>query len=93
MKDDDGRFTLPSDLKPLYLTGNVLDVLKKMPDEVVQTVSRAAQKTLLEQSFLGQGLLCGHGWFGFGDDHKMCLLPGEKGKTTRAVKAGRIKDH
>jgi len=44
-------------------------------DEAVPPVSVFEEEAVLGESFLGQGLLCGHRGFGYGHDTQVCPLP------------------
>jgi hypothetical protein len=59
-------------------------------DEVVSPVSVFEEKTVLGESFLGQGLLCGHSGIGCGHDTKVCPLPGKIGAAVRAIATVRL---
>jgi hypothetical protein len=54
-------------------------------DEIVSPVSIFEKETILGQSFLGQGLLCGHRRVGCGYDAQVCPLPGAKGASVGAA--------
>ena len=54
-------------------------------DEDVQAVSATQEEAVLGQSFLGQGLLCGHSGFGCGHDTQVCPLSGGKGEAAGAA--------
>jgi len=55
------------------------------------SVSAFEEKALPGQSFLGQGILRGHGWLGCGHDTKVCPLPGEEGKAVGAAAINRLR--
>ena len=59
-------------------------------DEAVPPVSVFEEEAVLGQSFLGQGLLRGHGGVGCGHDTQVCPLPGEEGAAVGAVAAVRL---
>lgn len=54
-------------------------------DEDVPSVSATEEETLLGQSFLGQGVLRGHGRLGCGHDTEVCPLPGGDGEAVGAA--------
>lgn len=49
----------------------------------VYAISAVTETTLLGQSLLGQGLLCGYGRAGCGDDTSVCQVSGEGGTQAR----------
>src|SRR5512147_3142753 len=53
-------------------------------DEAVPPVSVFEEEAVLGESFLGQGLLCGHGGIGCGHDTQVCPLSGEEGAAVGA---------
>jgi len=59
-------------------------------DGVVPPVSVLEEKAVLGQSFLGQGLLCGHSGIGCGHDTQVCPLPGEEGAAVGAAATVRL---
>jgi hypothetical protein len=60
-------------------------------DKDVPPVSVFEEEAVLGQSFLDQGLLCGHGGIGCGHDTQVCPLPGEEGAAVRAAATVRLR--
>jgi hypothetical protein len=59
-------------------------------DEAVPPVSVFEEEAVLGQSFLGQGILCGHSGIGCGHDMQVCPLPGEEGAAVGATTIVRL---
>ena len=57
-------------------------------DTVVQRISEFAQEAVLGQSFLGEGLLRGHGGAERGDGSEVRPVPGERGARPTAPSIG-----
>ena len=51
----------------------------------VQRVPGATTEAVLGEPPVGQGLLCGHGGTGCGDDTEVCKMAGEAGEKARGV--------
>ena len=60
-------------------------------DKDVPPVSAFEEEALLGQSFLDQGLLCGHGGIRCGHDTQVCPLSGEEGTVVRATAIVRLR--
>jgi len=60
-------------------------------DKDVPPVSAFEEEALLGQSFLVQGLLCGHGGIRCGHDTQVCPLSGEEGTAVRATAIVRLR--
>ena len=60
-------------------------------DEDVPPVLVFEEEAILGQSFLGQGLLCGHSGIGCGHDTQVCPLSGAEGAAVRAAATVRLR--